>query len=310
MRRRGQRGRRMVAAAAVAVSGGLTFGASTQAANPPAVPAAAAAAPSISDEEQDLQTLQHLRRRGLRLADLAAPASAAEVASPAQALRALQVGNARFFSDQYQTPDLSPKRRRALSGAQNPFAVILGCADSRVPLEHVFDQGMGDLFGIRVAGNIAEPATIGSIQYAVRHLRPYLVVVLGHQHCGAVKAALSSREARLREPACIVSLLDQIVPAVQNVAAVPGDEPGAHVGRAVVENVRWQVGLLRRDPVIAEAEVHGRLRVVGAYYDMDSGAVEFLDGAAPSPPHIPRVVAPTAAAAPIAAPRQTAARKK
>ena len=196
------------------------------------------------------------------------------VQTPEDAIRLLQEGNARFFGGHSVRPALDPDARRALVQGQTPFAAILGCADSRVPVEIVFDQGFGDLFVVRVAGNVAYPASTGSLEFAVRHLKCRLVVVLGHEGCGAVQAAMETDEALAAEPPNLRQLIEAIRPALTGLP--PSPDRSAHLREAVVRNVRLQAGYLRQNPVFAEAEARGEIRVIGAFYEIGSGAVDFL----------------------------------
>jgi carbonic anhydrase len=158
-----------------------------------------------------------------------------------------------------------------LTNSQHPFAIIVSCSDSRVPPEIVFDQGLGDLFVIRVAGNVIDDHSLGSIEYAVDHLAVRLVVVLGHQRCGAVKAAKDTIAAKTEAPAHIQSLVTAIQPAVE--ATVHGD-----LETTVKANVKDVLQALRSStPVLKPKVDSGELRVLGAYYTLDTGAVSFLD---------------------------------
>jgi len=163
------------------------------------------------------------------------------------------------------------KRRAELTKSQHPFAIIVTCSDSRVPPEIVFDQGLGDLFVLRVAGNVINDHSLGSIEYAVDHLAVRLIVVLGHQRCGAVKAAKETIAAKGKAPAHIQSLVTAIEPAVE--ATVNGD-----LEATVRANVKNVVQALRSSVPILKAKVDsGELKVVGAYYSLDTGSVTFLD---------------------------------
>jgi len=197
------------------------------------------------------------------------------VRTPEEALRLLKVGNSRFFGGQARRPELSAAERRAQILGQSPFAVILGCSDSRVPTEIVFDQSLGSLFITRVAGNIVDTSTVGSIEYAVEHLNTRLVVVLGHEGCGAVKAALLPAADRAKETPSIQALLNQIVPSIAKLPAIRDGK--AKMREAVISNVRQQVANLNRQPAITAAVAARRIAVVGAYYEITSGAVDFLE---------------------------------
>jgi len=199
---------------------------------------------------------------------------------PKEGLQRLKDGNHRFRSGNRLHPELiaGSDRRLQLVQGQEPFAVILGCSDSRVPAELIFDQGLGDLFVIRVAGNIAEPSQIGSIEFAVERLGARLVVVLGHSRCGAVQAALK----HLQEPeeACssdLLSILDSIRPGLEPLlASDPPLEPEELIHRAVRSNIRRTVDrLLEQSEPLARMD-GSRLQVVGAEYSLDSGNVTFL----------------------------------
>jgi carbonic anhydrase len=186
------------------------------------------------------------------------------------ALAKLVEGNRRYVRDKAQHPDESLARRKELEGAQHPFAVILGCADSRVPPELLFDQGVGDLFVIRVAGNIVDDAILGSIEYAVEHLGTKLILVLGHEKCGAVTAAVQGGAAAGHLPAVV----DAIRPVVAATAGMPGDK----VHNCVLENARRAARQVREsEPVLKEAGERKGLKVVAADYALDTGAVAILD---------------------------------
>jgi carbonic anhydrase len=170
---------------------------------------------------------------------------------------------------------LGANQRRAQILSQSPFAIIVGCADSRVPTEIVYDQSLGSLFVIRVAGNIVEPATAGSVEYAVDHLKSRLIVVMGHEGCGAVAAAMLPDEARAKEGANVQFLLDQIRPAVSGVPELRDKK--ARMREAVIANVRRQTHLMKQNPTVAKAVEADKVRVVGAYYEIGSGAVDFVE---------------------------------
>lgn len=195
--------------------------------------------------------------------------------TPQEALHALKTGNARFFSGQARRPELSAVERRAQILGQTPFAVVLGCSDSRVPTEIIFDQSLGSLFITRVAGNIVEMGTTGSIEYAVEHLKTHLVVVMGHEGCGAVKAALLPPADRARESPSIQALLNQIAPAVATVPKIRDEK--AKMREAVIANVRQQVANVKKQPVIKAAIASNKIAVIGAYYEITSGAVDFFE---------------------------------
>lgn len=185
------------------------------------------------------------------------------------ALAELKSGNAHHVEHRYQHPHESADRLRQLASGQNPHAEILSCADSRVPPELIFDQGLGDLFIVRVAGNVAADTELGSLEYGAEHLHIPLLVVLGHQHCGAVTAALAGGEAGGH----ISALVKLLLPAVEKTRGLPGDS----VDNAVRANVELVVKQLRNStPILAELVEHGKLKVVGAVYSLDTGKVTWL----------------------------------
>jgi carbonic anhydrase len=199
-----------------------------------------------------------------------------------EALERLKEGNRRFVSD---VPSLhtftNRARRRELAVGQEPFAIILGCSDSRVPAEIVFDQGLGDLFVIRVAGNIVAPSQVGSVEFAAERSGTRLVVVLGHSNCGAILATLEElgrpSEAQSRN---LRSIVDRIRPSVEPLLAPGvGDQPGALVRDAVRANIRASANHLRHGSEVLEQLIQTNgLLVVGAEYSLDSGIVDFFDG--------------------------------
>ncbi len=195
--------------------------------------------------------------------------------NPQEAIRALKTGNSRFFSGAARRPELSAAERRSQILAQTPFAVVLSCSDSRVPTEIVFDQGLGNLFITRVAGNVIEAGTLGSIEYGVEHLKTHVVVVLGHEGCGAVKAALLSPEQRARETESIQLLLNSIVPAISKLPKIRDEK--AKLREAVISNVRLQVQNLKKAKLIQEAIAKNKIAVIGAFYEITSGAVDFFE---------------------------------
>lgn len=189
--------------------------------------------------------------------------------TPDAALTRLMAGNQRFVSGQTQHPQQSINRIQELAQSQNPFVIILGCADSRVPGEVVFDQGLGNIFDIRVAGNIVTPEVVGSIEYAVAYLKTPLLVVLGHERCGAVSTAVQGGEFA----GSIPSLVEAIAPAVARVKGRAGNM----IENVVVANVQYQVEKLQQSSlVIQEAVRAGKLKVVGGRYDLDEGKVTLV----------------------------------
>jgi carbonic anhydrase len=211
-------------------------------------------------------------------AALAAPSLATTAASGIsadEALRLLKEGNSRYVDGKLQHPrqDLA---RRALTAAQgqHPLATVLTCSDSRVPAEIIFDQGIGDIFVVRVAGNVAATDEIGSIEYAVDHLAVPLVVVLGHTQCGAVTAVVDDTKL----PPNLANLLEPIKPAVDKAReANPQAAKDELLKAAITANI-WQAleDMLRLSPIIREKVRDGQAQVVGALYDLDSGQVQWL----------------------------------
>jgi len=203
--------------------------------------------------------------------------------SAGEALRRLREGNARFVSGE-GTRDLSleHRRRRELLGDQAPFAIVLGCSDSRVPAEMVFDQGLGDLFVIRVAGNIVAPSQVGSIEFAAERYGVRLVVVLGHSGCGAVQAALEEleRPSENRSPN-LGFIVRSILPGAEAAVIRTGSQGReALMNCAVRENIRASADHLRRGSDVLERLIRDNgLLVVGAEYSLRTGIVNFFDGA-------------------------------
>ena len=194
------------------------------------------------------------------------------MATADSSLQALKEGNRRYVAGQAQHPHQDAARRQETGSQQRPFAVILGCSDSRVPPELIFDQGIGDLFVIRTAGHVADRAALGSVEYAVEHLGVPLVVVLGHTGCGAVTAAV--RHAPAEDAPHIGYLVEVILPAVRQTADLPGDP----VANAIDAHVRRTVEtLVAASPILAERARSGALRIVGARYDLESGEVVWMD---------------------------------
>jgi len=191
------------------------------------------------------------------------------------AVRRLQAGNARFAAGKTRHAHESAEWRKHLAAGQKPFAVLLGCSDARVPVELVFDQGFGDLFVIRVAGNVIAEDVVGSIQYAGRHLGTRLFVVMGHEGCGAVSAALAALAGDRDEASHIRSLLRLIEPGLAGLD--PASTGEARLRAAVEANVRWSMRQLAESPEGKRAVEEYGASVVGAVYDLESGIVRFLD---------------------------------
>ena len=197
--------------------------------------------------------------------------------TPDQALERLRQGNQAFASDHPLPVSLGGDRRHALAAGQAPFAVLVSCSDSRVPPEIVFGRGLGELFTIRIAGNTIDTTALGSIEYAVEHLGVPLVVVMGHERCGAVAAAADVVQRNTHFPGAVGSMLQPIIPAV--LAARAAHPEGDLVDQSVRENVRQVVQHLREtaSPALLERQASGDLRIVGARYDLDDGVVDFFD---------------------------------
>lgn len=189
----------------------------------------------------------------------------APVVTPEAAQARLKAGNQRFVANPTSQAKPTAARRAETAQAQHPFAIIVGCADSRTSPELLFDQNLGDLFVVRTAGNLVDDHALGSIEYAVEHLGVRLVVVLGHERCGAVKAALASPTA----PGHIKTLVHDIQPAVEAAKAKGGDT----LMNAAKENARLVAEKIRKDAEFGELE--HQVRVISAYYDLDTGEVEW-----------------------------------
>ncbi|MBF8273024.1 MAG: carbonic anhydrase [Magnetococcales bacterium] len=193
--------------------------------------------------------------------------------TPDDALTRLKEGNARFVAGALTHPNLTAARiAETFSGGQHPFATIISCSDSRVPVEHVFDQGIGDLFVIRVAGNVADVDEIGTAEYGAGHLGTSLVVVMGHTKCGAVTAVLKGDKVGGNIPA----LVDNIIPAVER-AKGKGLTGDAILLEAIKENVRQSMtDLSGHSEELAHLIKEGKIKVVGALYHIENGQVEWL----------------------------------
>jgi carbonic anhydrase len=196
-----------------------------------------------------------------------------------EALQRLKDGNARFVNET-RNGHVAESRRREVAESQNPFAIILGCSDSRVPAEIVFDQGLGDLFVIRVAGNIVAPSQIGSVEFGVARFDVKLVVVMGHSRCGAITATIEEMGRRSEEQSRnLRSIVDRVRPSVEVLMATDlRNDHEALVAAAVRANVRVSSNQLRHGSQMIEQMIQNDgLRVVGAEYSLESGVVEFFD---------------------------------
>lgn len=190
-----------------------------------------------------------------------------------EALARLVAGNDRFVKGEARFPTVQKDVLAALAKEQHPYATILGCSDSRVPPELIFDAGFGELFVIRVAGNVVSPEIMGTLQYAGVHLRTPLYVVLGHEGCGAVNAALAARTSS-SEPAHISRLLDDILPGLRDLPE--GSSPQHQMRLAVEANTRWSMRQILETPEAKARTVEGRMKLVGGIYELETGRVRFL----------------------------------
>jgi carbonic anhydrase len=191
------------------------------------------------------------------------------------ALQRLKAGNARFIAGTARFPTVQKEILADLAKGQHPYATILSCSDSRVPPELIFDAGFGELFIIRVAGNVLSPEIAGSLQYAGRHLHTPLFVVLGHTNCGAVAAAIETRLRGTREHSRIQLLVERIMPGLEDIDSQL--TPEAMLAQAVEANVRWTMRQILQTPEGQERQVEGRVKLVGAIYEIETGLVRFLE---------------------------------
>ena len=196
------------------------------------------------------------------------------VYSAHEALHRLIAGNQRFLAEQAHFPSVCKETLADLARGQQPYATILGCSDSRVPPELIFDANFGELFIVRVAGNVVSPEVMGSLQYAGAHLHTPLFLVLGHEGCGAVKAALESKLYYLQHRSRIQLLVDNILPGLPDLSDTASEE---QLAVAVEANVRWSMRQLAESPEGRRAMQEDRAKLVGAVYEIASGRVRFLD---------------------------------
>jgi len=195
-------------------------------------------------------------------------AAAAPTMSAEQALKLLLEGNQRFVAGKLEHPNQTPARRAEVAKGQHPFASVLACSDSRTPPEIIFDRGLGDLFTVRVAGNVADQVVIESLDYSVTHLGVRVVMVLGHRRCGAVIAAVEGHE----EEGDVGPMLSELKPAVAASRGMPGDP----VENAVRENVKLVVKNLATSTELSAMINSGELKIVGGIYDLETGTIELL----------------------------------
>ncbi|WP_094603179.1 Carbonic anhydrase [Sporomusa silvacetica DSM 10669] len=183
-----------------------------------------------------------------------------------QALEKLIAGNRRYVTEKYAKADIGFNKRAELIKGQQPFAIILGCSDSRIPPEIVFDQGLGQLFVVRTAGQVVDAVVLGSIEYAVEHLDVRLILVLGHQDCGAVKAALENKQG----PVHIASILQSIAPAVETAK----NRTGELLLNAIKANIEFTVEKLQStSPILKKAIMRKGLQIIGAIHNICDGSV-------------------------------------
>jgi len=200
--------------------------------------------------------------------------SAEPTVSAAEALLRLKAGNKRFIAGTARFPTVQKEILADLAKGQHPYATILSCSDSRVPPELIFDAGFGELFIVRVAGNVMSPEVAGSLQYAGRHLKTPLFVVLGHTNCGAVAAAVETTLHGARQPSRIQLLVDCILPGLIDLDLQLN--PEAMLAQAVEANVRWSMRQILETPEGRERQTEGLLKLVGAVYEIETGRVRFL----------------------------------
>ena len=191
-----------------------------------------------------------------------------------EALARLMAGNERFLAGTARFPAIQKELLASLAGEQHPFATILGCSDSRVPPELLFDANFGELFIIRVAGNVLSPEIAGTLQYAGRHLKTHLFVVLGHEGCGAIKAAIDLKFSNTRVESRIELLLQSILPCLDGID--PLAEPKEQIAQGVEANVRWTLRQIAESPEGRERAAEGEYKVIGAICDIETGRVRVL----------------------------------
>jgi len=191
-----------------------------------------------------------------------------------EALARLIAGNQRFVRGEARFPTVQKEILAELASGQHPYATILGCSDSRVPPELIFDAGFGDLFIVRVAGNVISGEVMGTFQYAALHLHTPLFVVLGHEGCGAVEAALAVKHEGAQMPSRIGLLMENILPGLARIS--PGGDPAEQMGVAVEANVRWSIQQILDTPEAKARAGEGKMKIVGAVYELESGTVRFL----------------------------------
>jgi len=196
--------------------------------------------------------------------------------APKEVVGELQKGNTRFWMGMASRPELSAFERRALIMQQFPTVAVLGCSDSRVPVEIVFDCGLGDMFVVRVAGNALSLSPVASLEYAVKHLEVKVILVMGHEGCGALKAAAQPLDAIMREPEALATVLKELKGGLEEESYSKIKDARARDREMVTNNVRLQVNMLKEDNEINSKVRAGELVIVGAFYEISSGIVDFF----------------------------------
>lgn len=199
------------------------------------------------------------------------PALADNGITPDEALQRLIEGNERFVEQKRTNPRQNMSRLLEVAKGQNPFAAVLSCADSRVPVEIIFDQGLGDIFVVRNAGNIATSEEIGSLEFGTLVLGCKVLLVIGHESCGAIKATMKGGEL----PGEIGSIVEHIQPAIEQYSGLQDSE--LMVKKATIANVNHQVTKLKESPVITDLINQNKLKIIGSYYDLDTGKIALVD---------------------------------
>ncbi len=190
--------------------------------------------------------------------------------TPDEALTRLLDGNKRYVQDRLLHPDRSAERREAVSSKQEPFAVVVGCSDSRVPPEIVFDQGVGDLFVVRVAGNVVGPVELDSIEYSVKYLHSSLIIILGHERCGAVDAVLSGNTADIE---AVSNLIEPSIKVCKKECKEKGEDL---LNLCIKSNAKNVADFVKNSPLIAKYVEEKKIAVIAGYYDLNTGKIEIL----------------------------------
>jgi carbonic anhydrase len=192
-----------------------------------------------------------------------------------EALARLVAGNERFVRGEARFPTVQKEILAELAAGQSPYATIIGCSDSRVPPELIFDAGFGELFIVRVAGNVISPEVMGTLQYAGMHLRTPIFLVLGHEGCGAVEAALAVKNEGAAVPSRIALLMENILPGLRDLPPA-STAPGRQLSAAVEANVRWSMHQILETPEAQGRLAEGSMKLVGAVYELETGRVRFM----------------------------------